>query len=461
MSLPLLALLLASASQGRATDLPSLDGLEGLGSELGAASGPELQAKLDRFWDRKQARGAVPAPQPAAAGAQRAGAAPSAAPADSKPSVPEPGPTRAAILVGNNWEGTADLVDARTFERIKRIDVVPDKAERLAEISKSPARSAYFLLIRKLIGEGHDQLVDDLFASPDGRTLYVSRPSFADAVAIDVASGRVLWRTPVEGHRADHAALSPDGKTFLVSASTAKKVHAIDTATGRIVGEFDSGEGPHENNYSADGSLIFHASIGRVFIPTTSKRLDWLKGDRYFQVVDAKTLKVLKRVDMGQKLKEFGLPWTSAVRPMALAPDGRYVYLQLSFMHGFVEYDLEQDRVSRVAKLPVTKEGEDRFVLNSAHHGITMSGDGAKLCVAGTVSGYAAIVDRASFAHKIIPLGERPYWATTSADGKFCYVSVAGSNRIAVISFDEEREVASIPVGDHPQRVRVGEVRAE
>ena len=30
---------------------------------------------------------------------------------------------------------------------------------------------------------------------------------------------------------------------------------------------FESGETPHENNYTEDGSRIFHASIGKVYTP--------------------------------------------------------------------------------------------------------------------------------------------------------------------------------------------------
>jgi len=120
---------------------------------------------------------------------------------------------REVILVANNWDGTADILDAQdpSYRRLRRVNVVPDMTQRLMEIYTDPARLVYYLGIRVLIGEGHDQLVDDLYSSPDGRTLYVSRPSLCDVVAIDLASGAIRWRTKVEGQRADHMAISQDG----------------------------------------------------------------------------------------------------------------------------------------------------------------------------------------------------------------------------------------------------------
>jgi YVTN family beta-propeller protein len=370
---------------------------------------------------------------------------------------------REAVFVGNNWDGTADVIDPRTYERVARINIIPDIDERMLEIYTDPVRLGYFLGIRELIGEGHDQFVDDMFTTNDGRLLIVSRPSLADVVGIDLATEEIVWRFPVEGQRSDHMAISPDGTRVAVSASTANLVHILDTETGQEVGRFPSGDSPHENNYSADGSLIYHASIGLVYTPADEPQMDTTKGERYFQIVDADTNQILERIDMGQKLDEAGYPhMSSAVRPMALSPDEQTLYFQVSFFHGFVEYDFGCDCVTRIAHLPIADKIKDmpreQYLLDSAHHGIAMNGAGTRLCVAGTMSDYAAIVSRRTFGYTLIHGGEKPYWSTTSEDGRKCYVSWSGSDRISVISYRTREEIASIPVGDHPQRVRSGYV---
>ncbi|HEV2075135.1 MAG TPA: hypothetical protein VGR10_02755, partial [Thermoleophilaceae bacterium] len=75
--------------------------------------------------------------------------------------------------------------------------------------------------------------------------------------------------------------------------------------------EFPSGDSPHENNYSEDGSRIFHASIGRVYTPADRCAppdcllRDTSKGDRRFQIVDADSLEILRKWNIGQKLDEY------------------------------------------------------------------------------------------------------------------------------------------------------------
>jgi DNA-binding beta-propeller fold protein YncE len=372
---------------------------------------------------------------------------------------------RDVLVVSNNWAGSADIVDAHTFKRIKRLNVIPDAAQRVAEIEADTTAKFYYDSVRALVGEGHDQYVDDGFVSRDGRVVYFSRPSFADVVAIDVKSGKLRWRTHVDGYRADHMALSPDGRRLLVSASTARAIDVLDTGDGEIVGRIASGDAPHESNFSRDGKRIFHASIGTVYTDTDDPAQDATKGERVFEIIDARTLEVTKTLNMGQKLAEAGYPGMSAaVRPMALSRDERFVYFQVSFFHGFAEYDLQEDRVTRLAALPLSDDAKglsrQQYLLDSAHHGLAINPKGTKLCAAGTMSDYAVIVARKTLTvQRTIPVGRVPYWSASSADGRYCFVSVAGDDRVSVISFKTAREVARIKVGDHPQRMRTGRVR--
>lgn len=378
---------------------------------------------------------------------------------------PERPDTRSVMFVGNNWEGTATVIDATTFEVLTEIDVLPDREERMAEITSSPDRLAFFLAIRELVGEGNDQFVDDVFTDHAGTEIYVSRPSFADVVAVDLETGEIRWRFPMDGYRSDHMAISPDGTRLLVSDSTANVVHEIELATGRESGRFASGDSPHENVYSPDARRVFHASIGRVYTPTDRAELglarDTSKGERVFQIVDADTLEILERWDIGAELAEYGRDdMSAAVRPMAITPDQRTAYFQVSFHHGLVEFDLEAGDVTDVIDLPRTEASEglqrEQYLLDSAHHGLALDPSGTKLCVAGTMDDYAAIVPRDTFEANLVSRGSKPYWSTTGPTGEHCWVSYSGDDEVAVLDYASEQELARIPVGDHPQRVRAG-----
>ncbi|MFE1585449.1 YncE family protein [Streptomyces sp. NPDC058737] len=372
---------------------------------------------------------------------------------------------REVMFVGNNWDGTADVIRSTgDFSKVGRIDVVPDRAERMAEINADPIKWIYFQAIRNGVGEGHDQLVDDMYSTPDGTSVVVSRPSFADVVSVDLATGDIDWRFPVSGYRSDHMAVSPDGTRVAVSASTSNTVHVLDIETGEQVGSFATGDKPHENIFTRDGKYIWNMSIGEVNTALDAPWLDWTKGDRRITIVDARTYERVKVIDMRERLDAIGLgDHSDAVRPAVFSPDESKLYFQVSFFNGFFEYDVATDRITRTKTLPknpATSEDRTTWVNDSRHHGLSMSPDGAKICVAGTMDDYATVVDRGTLQEGPLVSAAKPYWATVSGDGTHCVVSESGADRVTAIDFATGEKSVSVPVGDHPQRVRIGHVAA-
>ncbi len=455
-------------------------------------------------------------------GAPAAPAARSAVVADPMVALaPAPGARAAApaglrdvMWVGNNWDGTASIVDAKSFKVLKRgVNLIPDRAQEIRDIQLNPVKLALFLAIRVGPGEGHDQFVDDMFTTRDGRYLAVSRPSFADVVWIDIQRatlglpGSIVREQQMDGFRTDHMAISRDGLRLLVSDSTAKQVieyamvdQPLADGTAAKMGDrlrtFPTGETPHESNYTHNGKRIFHASIGKVYTPGDgTEALDALfdsltdpvKGDRWFQIVRASDFKILQRWEIGHELEEAGFPnMSSAVRPMAIAPGGRYVYFQVSFFHGYVKFDTQGRDINGTTDYTLAGEPEpatgrvlgivnlqnrvptmprDLYVNDSAHHGLSIDRTGETLCVAGTMDDYAALVDaatgdatyfdEASTGHAY----EKPYW-TTEGLRDTCWISLSGSDSVAVLDTETGEELAFVGVGNHPQRVRHGYVPA-
>ena len=417
---------------------------------------------------------------------------------------------RDVMWAGNNWDGTATIIDERSLKVLKTgVNLIPDKQQEIQDILLKPDRLAFYLLIQQGVGEGHDQYVDDMFTTKDGKHLAVSRPSFGDVVWIDIAKvtttggvASIVREQQMDGYRTDHMGVSPDGRRLIVSDSTQRQAIEYSMVNETVGGKqitmgdrirtFPSGEAPHENNYSKDGKRIFHASIGRVYTPGDSTTLgpvkigplhDALKGDRWMQIVNNKDFTIAKRWQMAKELAEAGHPdMSAAVRPMAISPDERFLYFQVSYYHGIVEFDtqapdangkvdytaggIDEPRTGAVKRLiPLPNRVPDmpleQYVNDSAHHGLAMDEAGKTLCAAGTMDDYAAMVDRktgnATFFDTQTTGHDyaKPYWSTEGLNNT-CWVSLSESDSLAVLDFRTKKELAYLPVGNHPQRVRHG-----
>jgi DNA-binding beta-propeller fold protein YncE len=345
---------------------------------------------------------------------------------------------RDVVLVGNAAAGTVSFLDGHTWRNLGSINVTPDPI--------SPSQLPWWNLFNQ--AEGGPRSVDDAIASPDGTKLYVSRANRGDVASFDLVSHQKLWTTPCFGFRCDHMALSPDASQLVVSATTTQQAQVLDRQTGAVIATFATGSFPHQNDYSADGRYIFNESIGNVALP---QALEAAKGPRQLTVVDAHTFKLVHMCQL-----QHGL------RPTVFLPSGR-AYMELSYLNGFVEYDTNACQILRTINQPFSAAGAalspDQYPLNSAHHGLALSGNGTKLCDVGTIDNYVAILSVPALTNdRIINVGRKPYWGQTSVDGNFCLVSNSDDNDVWVIRYKPAAAVAVVPVGAFPQRERLATV---
>ena len=247
-----------------------------------------------------------------------------------------------------------------------------------------------------------------------------------------------------------------------VSASTSNTVHVLDIHTGQQLGSYPTGDKPHENTFTGGGRYLWTSAIGEVNTALDEPWLDWTKGDRKLTIVNTTTFQQVKVIDMRPRLDAFGRKDLSdSVRPMVFTPDESKLYFQVSFFNGLLEYDVATDKITRsktLPKNPNTTEDRTKWVNDSRHHGLSISPNGQKLCVAGTMDDYATVVDLAALQEGPLVPVSKPYWAMVTGDGSACVVSESGSDRVTSISFGTGQKIASILVGDHPQRVRLGKI---
>ncbi|AQL44307.1 hypothetical protein BV210_16990 [Halorientalis sp. IM1011] len=348
------------------------------------------------------------------------------------------GNTREVLVVGCQGTGTITLADANTYEHIEDFDSSPGK--------DSPPITDPIKKIAKPIVDsvaGRENVCEHINVSPDGETLYVSRANLGDTVAIDMESREIQWRTEMLGFRSDHAQLTPEGDYLYQADIMADKVWKIDTETGEKVDCFEASDWPHGTHVHED--RIINGSLGSMVLP------DEIDGDHRLTFADRDTLEVTETIDFEE-----------GVRPFAFADDDETVYVQISYMHGFHEVDVESGEIQRTKDLPVNEhvpDSEDDYPLQAAHHGIEVSPDGQYICAAGTVGNYAAVVDRESFETVgITDVGKYPYWVSNAPDGEHAFVSVKNAEKVSVIEYETAEEVATIPTGEFPMVSQVHDV---
>jgi YVTN family beta-propeller protein len=199
--------------------------------------------------------------------------------------------------------------------------------------------------------------------------------------------------------------------------SAGDNVHIIDPATNKVIGVISGIEVNHGVGAAPDGSRIYISD----------------EAESSLDVVDAKTLKVVKRI-----------PLSGHPNNIAVGRDGRRVYVGIIQEPGGVDV-IDTGSLQRVKTIPT--EG--------TIHNPYVTPDG-KYVVAGSIAGKTVNVIDAQTEQPAwtlqMGLGIRPMAFSTNPDGstKWIFVQLTGFNGFAVVDFATRKEINRINNPDLP-----------
>jgi YVTN family beta-propeller protein len=299
----------------------------------------------------------------------------------------------------------------------------------------------------EIIGQIPIGLYTDYVAvAPDNRTLYVNRieglqggPSGAaigdsgELLAVDTATDQVRWRMPVNG-MPHHMTVSKDGRRIFMPYYNSWWLAVIDAEKHTVIKKIFIGQGGHVTKLSPDGARLY---VGSMLSDAVI-------------IIDTEKLEVVDRV-----------PFDNAVRPFAITRDQSKMYVQLSYLHGFIPVDLTTKKQLPVVELPkLTPEVKLPNAFPATYnHGIALSKDEKLLFANGSVANYVAVYSHPDLKLvKTIPVGTDPNYVIFNKDGRFAYVSNRGSNDLSIIDVASLTEIKRLKLGRYPQRMVIAEL---
>ena len=212
--------------------------------------------------------------------------------------------------------------------------------------------------------------------------------------------------------------MAAQNKVRIIQTNSAgDNVHIIDPATNKVVGVINGIEVNHGVGVAPDGSRIYISD----------------EAESSLDVVDGKTLKVIKRI-----------PLTGHPNNMAVGNDGRRVYVGIIQAPGGVDV-IDTASLQRVKTIPT----------KGTIHNPYVTPDG-KYVVAGSIVGKSVNVIDTQTEEPAwtleMDLGVRPMTFATNPDGstKWIFVQMSGFNGFAVVDFATRKEIKRIQNPDLP-----------
>ena len=290
------------------------------------------------------------------------------------------------MFVGNNWDGTADVIKSTRRLRQDRPDQRHPGQGRAARRDLPRTRSSWPTSSASATAPARGTTSSSTTCTPPrtAAPLVVSRPELRRRRLHRPGHRRGQLALPrVRLPRRPHGGLPrrhPGRGLGLHLQHRARAGHQHRPAARLVRHRRQAArERLHRRRPATSGTC----RSARSTPPSTTPWLDWTKGDRRITVVDATTFQQVqgdRHAGPARRLRP-QRPAPTRSGPAAFTPDESKLYFQVSFFNGFLEYDVATDRITRVKTLPknpATSDDRTTWVNDSRHHGMSMNPDGTQ-----------------------------------------------------------------------------------
>jgi YVTN family beta-propeller protein len=278
-----------------------------------------------------------------------------------------------------------------------------------------------------------------------GQLLVLNKDDAAMA-AVDVSSGKVMWRVGV-GQGPHELVASTDGKFAFASnygtgPAPGHTISMIDLAAHTVLRTIDvSPLGRPHGLAFAGGKLYFTAEANKTIAryDPASDKIDWrfeTGQSGTHMILVSKDLTKVYTSNIGSNSISIieaaaGGGWNQTIVPVGkgpealeLSPDGSQVWTAHSGDGGVSVIDVGSKKV--VATFDAKTQRSNRLKLTPDNRFVLVSDD--------VEAGALVVIDRATHAElKRIPLGKMPEGIVVAPDGSSVFVAVNGDNAVAVI----------------------------
>ena len=278
--------------------------------------------------------------------------------------------------------------------------------------------------------------------------LYIATEFDSGLTVVDPVHDIVVKKYNVFGDRPNEIDVTSDGRFIYFPLFAAGVYEVFDTVKEEIVARIPTDGTPHNAVVSPDDRFMYLSPMdrGNATAEQMERRGMPSTENNKIYIADTSTHTVVATIDTGD-----------APRPIAVNPNGKFLYVNIDGLDGFLVLDLEKrEQIARV-EYELTDEERAR---PSRSHGLVVTPDGSEVWSADVNRGLVFVFDATQNPPRQIAKLENtsdPYWMAVTPDGATVYVASAPGNTVTAfdVATKTRKTVIQLPDGTAPKRMLI------